>query len=270
MIITKYTVHNVPANLTLALVTDFHEGKPDEVLSVLNTIAPDVIAIAGDTFERRDTKEETNKRSARRLSLPQRLIQSALFYIDDLLEFFFGRPEQQPPEEVYRFLSSLSTIKNCNGIPARVYLSRGNHEWEFTEQDFDVLKKSGITYLDNSDVQDSSGIYFGGLPSVPDEEWLDRFHNKSGYKILLSHHPEYYKRYLKMRNIDLILSGHAHGGQIRVFGRGVLAPGQGVLPKYHHGFYDNRLIVSSGCTNTASAPRWGNPCEIVVIEMRQG
>lgn len=64
-----------------------------------------------------------------------------------------------------------------------------------------------------------------------------------------------------------MLSGHAHGGQIRILGRGVFSPGQGLFPKYTKGIYEGRLVVSAGCSNTASIPRWGNPCEVVAIRL---
>ena len=66
-------------------------------------------------------------------------------------------------------------------------------------------------------------------------------------------------------SIHLFLSGHCHGGQIRVCGRGIFAPGQGLFPRYHHGVYEGRLVVSAGCSNTASIPRWGNEPEVVVV-----
>jgi predicted MPP superfamily phosphohydrolase len=78
---------------------------------------------------------------------------------------------------------------------------------------------------------------------------------------------EFYDKYLKDTDIDLILSGHVHGGQMRVLGKGIFSPGQGLFPKYFHGFHDNRLIVSAGTSNTVSLPRWGNPCEVVIINL---
>jgi predicted MPP superfamily phosphohydrolase len=101
----------------------------------------------------------------------------------------------------------------------------------------------------------------------PDIRWIDRYIQEEGFKILLCHHPEYYNRYLKEKNIGLILSGHAHGGQIRIFGRGLYAPGQGVLPKHDGGVFENRLVVGRGLANTAFFPRFFNPCEIVTVDL---
>lgn len=98
----------------------------------------------------------------------------------------------------------------------------------------------------------------------PETEWLDDFAAQPGWKMCLSHHPEYLP--LIPSSIDLILSGHAHGGQWRFFGHGVWSPGQGWWPKWTRGVYENRLVVSAGLSNTTWVPRIWNPTEVVYIE----
>jgi predicted MPP superfamily phosphohydrolase len=120
-------------------------------------------------------------------------------------------------------------------------------------------------------------IRFGASSAAEDEEDLSKvyvrldmfegFPSSEKFSILLCHHPEYYPKYLKDKNIDLILSGHAHGGQIRLFGRGLFAPGQGILPKYDGGAFDNRLVVGRGLANTAFVPRFFNRREIVCVDI---
>ena len=122
------------------------------------------------------------------------------------------------------------------------------------------------------------GIAFGGLTSglsnddhKPDIKWIDDFCSVDGPKILLCHHPEYYEQYLKNKNIDLIVSGHAHGGQWRIFGRGVFAPGQGLFPKYTSGLHDGRFIISRGCSNSTRpipVPRFFNPKEVLEVHIK--
>lgn len=165
-----------------------------------------------------------------------------------------------------------------------------------------LLDETGATVIDNSWVE-KDGLEIGGLTSAivtnyqefrerrggdqfpngaryphwerrrggslkPETAWLEEFETASGYKVLLCHHPEYYDPYLKARDIDLIFSGHAHGGQMRLFGHGLYAPGQGWVPKYTRGVYDGRLVVSAGLANTASpVPRIFNPTEIVYLEL---
>ena len=162
------------------------------------------------------------------------------------------------------------------------FCSIGNHEMKL---DFDInpmIRDSKATLLDNEFAQ-FYGLKIGGLTTGyehgekqgrnkrtprPNVEFVERFAKESGYKILLSHHPEYYERYLKDKNVDLILSGHAHGGQWRIFDRGVFAPGQGVFPKYTSGMYDEKLIVSRGLGNPHPIPRINNSNEIIVLNFK--
>jgi hypothetical protein len=94
---------------------------------------------------------------------------------------------------------------------------------------------------------------------------LPEFQAEDGCRILLCHRPEDYFHHLRDTNADLVLSGHAHGGQIRLCGRGLFAPGQGIFPQYTKGIVDQRMIISAGVSNRVPIPRWNNPCEIVRV-----
>ena len=105
---------------------------------------------------------------------------------------------------------------------------------------------------------------------VPLYKLSDEMEKLPGFRILLSHHPEYHPRYLADRQIHLTVSGHAHGGQWRIGSRGVYAPGQGLFPKYVGGLYpigNGTLCVSRGMRNTVRIPRFFNPCEIVILDL---
>ena len=143
----------------------------------------------------------------------------------------------------------------------------------FSPDELDLIFDSGATVLDDAFVLED-GIAFGGLTSgfinqgrKPDIDWLDEFCALDCPKILLCHHPEYYKKYLKNRDIDLIVSGHAHGGQWRFFGRGLFAPGQGIFPRYTSGVHDGRLVVSRGLKTGGKIPRIFNEPEIVFLKI---
>ncbi len=100
---------------------------------------------------------------------------------------------------------------------------------------------------------------------------------KDGFKILLSHHPEYYPAYIKNTDIQLILSGHAHGGQWRFppLLNGVYASGQGIFPKYTAGEYymnGTEMVVSKGLERRLRelfAPRIFNRPELTLITVGQ-
>ena len=74
-------------------------------------------------------------------------------------------------------------------------------------------------------------------------------------------------KYLRSRTVDLVVAGHAHGGQIRLAGRGVFSPGQGLFPRYTYGVVDGRMVMSAGAGNPVHLPRWGNPCEVLRITL---
>ena len=154
---------------------------------------------------------------------------------------------------------------------APTYMSLGNHEIKYPVLSKEDLERTGAVILVNDFVDlDFSGdtIRVGGQLPYGEYDWINDFEKTDSFKICLSHHPETYKSVLIQKDIDLILSGHAHGGQIRMFNHGVLAPNQGLFPKYTHGFHDGKLIVGTGISNTGGiVPRWGNPKEVLVIKI---
>ncbi len=92
------------------------------------------------------------------------------------------------------------------------------------------------------------------------------------YTILLSHRPEKMGAYRCFPG-DLVVCGHAHGGQWRLWGArgGVYAPGQGLFPRYAGGLYPREqgfLLVSCGlCYKYPKIPRFGNPPELVILNL---
>lgn len=167
----------------------------------------------------------------------------------------------------FEFLEGLPSGEKC-------FVCLGNHDSCFPGEIRKEITVRGATLLDNSHV-DFRGIRLGSLTSgefympemKPDLAWLEEFSRLEGFKLLLCHRPEYFKKYIKSLPVDLTVSGHAHGGQWRVFGRGIFAPGQGVFPKYTSGMYENRLIVGRGLGNPHIIPRINNPPEILVIDI---
>ena len=181
--------------------------------------------------------------------------------------------------------NSIKCEKGLNFLRASAWLaptfcSIGNHDRHLGAKLAKAVGETGAVLLDDSFVS-FRGITIGGLSSgygdcskrqeitpPPETEWLDGFCRESGYRLLLCHHPEYYDSIVKPLPIDLTVSGHAHGGQWRFFGRGVFAPGQGIFPKYTAGLYDGgRLLVGRGLGNPYPIPRIFNPPEIIVITL---
>ena len=90
------------------------------------------------------------------------------------------------------------------------------------------------------------------------------------YIVLLSYRPETFDAYVA-KNIDLVLSGHAHGGQFRIpIIGGLIAPNQGFFPKYDAGMYCEKsttMIVSRGIGNSIITLRLNNRPKIVCVEL---
>ena len=199
---------------------------------------------------------------------------------DDVLEEF-GRCDAVlvPGDLVDRHRrNNTNAMRFLETVPdyAPVFYSIGNHERKFREREayLQAVRRSRVTLLDNSCIR-FHGVCIGGLTSTkgaPDADFLERFEKEEGYRLLLCHHPEKYRDYVAGRDIDLTLCGHAHGGQIQLFGRGLYAPGQGLFPKLTHGLYDGgKMLVSRGMTNGAKPriPRINNPCELIIVNLER-
>ncbi|MBE0600370.1 MAG: metallophosphoesterase [Firmicutes bacterium] len=150
------------------------------------------------------------------------------------------------------------------------FVGVGNHEMRLKSypEFADLVERTGATLLFNSYTRFGElaiGCWYRpercGQPDM-----LEAFQAEAGCRILMSHRPEDYFRSLRDKDVDLVLSGHAHGGQWRVFGRGVFAPGQGLFPRYTRGIVGN-MIISAGAGGNAPAPRINNPKEILRIEL---
>ncbi|WP_243114016.1 metallophosphoesterase [Butyrivibrio sp. XB500-5] len=163
----------------------------------------------------------------------------------------------------------------------------GNHEfWSKRENETkEYLKSMGVTVLEgNASTIEIKGnkIDICGVDDptyMKNDEWrsqLTKASEKSDpehYRILLSHRPEKVDVYREY-DFDLVVSGHAHGGQwtIPFLHRGIAAPNQGLLPKYVDGRYDlgngTEMIVSRGLARERMPyPRFFNHPEVVLIDI---
>lgn len=110
----------------------------------------------------------------------------------------------------------------------------------------------------------------GGVPAMTAAKLKELLEEENTYSILLSHRPELFETYAAS-GIDLVLSGHAHGGQFRLpFIGGLIAPNQGLFPKYDAGLYtegNTNMVVSRGLGNSVIPVRFNNRPEIVLIEL---
>ena len=203
--------------MKIALITDLHEYDPEYVLQVLAGEKPDMICAAGDILERhiRDGYEQQGEDPDEGdMSIFSRIFIRGLTRI----KHAFYPDMEHPSEEFARYVNSENSyrfFREASKI-AQVFYSPGNHERYYTDQDRQVIRETGIVFLDNSEAA-WKGIRVGGLSSTPDMDWLQEYNKRPGYKLLLCHHPEFYDKYLKDTDIDLILDW-------RLLGYGLLEP----------------------------------------------
>lgn len=247
---TRYTVssQNLPKSFdgfTIVQVSDLHNDEFGEgnceLLDAIKAAKPDIIVITGD------------------------LIDSYNMDID----------------VARSFIDEAMTI-------APVYYTTGNHEYRFpiTFEKFEkYMISAGVNVLRDKTAAIELGgetitiagvddPFFSGIEKYGETEYfahkLRGLIADEGLTLLLSHRPEIFETYCEI-GFDLVLSGHAHGGQIRlpVIG-GILAPNQGFFPQYEDGICESgntTLIISRGLGNSSFPLRVNNPPELVVVTL---
>lgn len=163
---------------------------------------------------------------------------------------------------------------------APVYCVTGNHENRLSDEQraqfLDAFRQIGVQVLENQAVSitrsgarlDLIGLDDGSLTDSTLPALCDAL-SPGVFRVLLAHQPQYFDFYA--RYADLTLSGHAHGGQIRLPGLGGLfAPGQGFFPQYTSGVHEKNgrhLIISRGLGNSLFPLRLFNRPELVCITL---
>lgn len=236
-------------SFTIAQVSDLHNaefgGGNRELLAILEEAEPDLIAITGDLIDSRRTDPAP-----------------ALAFLEGAVEL------------------------------APVCYVTGNHEFRAYDAYQDLksqMEELGVIVLENeSMVLEEVPLRVIGLddpsfgvrsdPSATPEQILQgaltALAPQAGEEdlrtVLLAHRPEYVELYAQ-HGADLVLSGHAHGGQVRLPGVGGLyAPGQGFLPAYTSGLYqigETSLVVSRGLGNSLFPLRVNNRPEVMLVKL---
>jgi len=171
-----------------------------------------------------------------------------------------------------------------------IYYSKGNHEYwsRDIEGIVELMEDYGVTVLADSYAfitVKGNRLLIAGADDPAKERYQDEnydmntamgkafghFEEGAPYKMLLAHRPERFDEYAKYA-FDLVVSGHAHGGQARIplLLNGLYAPNQGFFPKLAGGQYEENgttMIVSRGLSVFPHMPRIFNPPELVVIDI---
>ncbi len=229
------------ASLKIAVASDLHGKSGEETLRLLEAERPELLLIPGDLMEDKELADE----HAPGFAFLRACASLAPTYYSlgnhEIACYHKGNPFRHPtpimPDEAAR-----ARIRATGAILLdNAYVTVGN------------LTICGLT----------SGI--NGRENKPDPGVLSSFASAPGFRILLCHHPEYYIPYVKETGVELTVSGHAHGGHWRVFGRGIYAPGQGLLPKYTSGMPEPGWVISRGIGDHTRIPRFCNRRELLML-----
>lgn len=179
------------------------------------------------------------------------------------------------------------------GQIAPVYVSLGNHELGYmkyfeNKNLIDQMEQSGVVVLDKKYVDieiNGQEVRLGGIygyvlapngKESQEQRFMEDFQNTNRFKILLSHIPQGLLLWKSMEHwdIDLVFSGHVHGGQIRIpFIGGLYDQEEGYFPTYTRGMFEcgnGTMILSAGLGSSRGVPRVNNLPELVVCEVEKG
>lgn len=244
--VRSYTVESgkVTAPVRLTVLTDLHAcayGEDQrELLDAVAAQAPDLVLLVGDIVD-----DEPRMPEARALETVAALAEGwPVYYVTGNHEFWSGRPEEIKAE----------------------------------------IRAAGAVVLEGQTLPVTAAgqpLLIAGVddPAAGEEEWRAQLSRAAAgldgaaFSVLLSHRPERAEEYAGL-GFDLVLAGHAHGGQWRIPGliNGLIAPNQGLFPKYAGGMYDlgggTAMIVSRGLARESTrVPRLYNPPELVVVDV---
>ncbi|NLA43642.1 metallophosphoesterase [Candidatus Saccharibacteria bacterium] len=246
--VQRYTVvtDKIEGTIRVVMVSDLHSAtfgeNEEDLIRAIKREGPDVVVFVGDMCDNWETRECA--------------------------------------EDIFR---EITPLYPC-------YYVTGNHEyWTgrsaeivalFERYDLTVLMGESDLFTVNGQTIRLCGIADAAAPGYTEngrttEQQLEELAatlSADMFTLLLAHRPEFFEAYTKY-DFDLVLSGHAHGGQIRIPGliNGLYAPNQGWFPKYAGGRYEGNgtvMIVGRGLANNGGAvPRIFNPPELVVVDI---
>lgn len=230
----------------IAQVSDLHNaefgGGNQRLLDMLREAEPDMIAITGDLIDSRKTN------IAVALAFAEEAVRIAPCY------YVSGNHEARVPE--YRELKA--------GLEAAgvTVLDDARVEIEISGKSITIIGVNDPSFLAD---------YLTSDAAVMDRKLSELSSEDASFTILLSHRPELFDTYAA-HDMDLVLTGHAHGGQFRLpLIGGLIAPNQGLFPKYDNGLYsegNTNMIVSRGLGNSIIPFRFNNRPEVVLIELK--
>ena len=231
----------------IAHVSDLHNvqlGKDNEkLLSMLRDADPDMIAITGDLIDSRNTNTDIA------LQFVQEAVKIAPCY------YVAGNHEAR--------IDAYGELKDGLMSAGVIVLEDASVEI--------CANGESITLIGLNDPSFQTDYLHGDAETVTDSKLSQLCADGDDFKILLSHRPELFHIYANY-DLDFVLSGHAHGGQIRIpFIGGIIAPNQGFFPEFDAGIYtdgNTSMLVSRGIGNSLFPFRINNRPEVILVELK--
>lgn len=255
--VVRYDIHadGFDHPVRIAFVTDLHscaygDGQR-ELLDAIDAQRPDIVLLGGDIFDHRLPEDNANA------FLEQIGSRYPCYAVNGNHEYLSGAAA---------FRRRMEKLEACG-------VKRLSGETVTLEINGETLRISGLDdpfawQNDRSFIEHSEGSFFRQLEDTAASA------DGGAFNVLLTHRPEYLDDYAQYA-YDLVLSGHAHGGQWRIPGiiNGLWAPNQGLFPAYAGGRYDSgalTMIVSRGLARESTwLPRFYNRPELVIIELSE-
>lgn len=228
----------------IAHLSDVHNKDwGDTLIEPIEVYNPDIIVITGDLID--SSTDDMNRTS----SLIQKLTRIA--------EVYFVSGNHEASSDLYNELEALLVDEGA------IVLKNKSIKYKRNNQEIRIVGIEDPSFISRSSMLKEQ-------EAVIENHLYELMFENNQYTLLLSHRPELFELYVQ-NDVNLVLSGHAHGGQFRFpFIGGLIAPNQGLFPAYTSGIYEEgktRMIVSRGLGNSIIPIRVNNRPEIIFIEL---
>lgn len=254
---TNYSIktNQINNSVNLVIVSDIHDNQLGEnnkdLISQINSLSPDVILVVGDIVnsDSKDSKIVTNL--MKQLCENYKVFYSLGNTDIDYMKRGTSNLEKELEDVGVTVLDNEYKDINLNGNKIRI---GGMYAYAFG--------LNGNNNVDKNTMEE--GVF----------DFLNDFQDTDNYKIMMAHRPDsfIFGNASKVRNIDLVVSGHTHGGQVVLpFVGGLYGGDQGWFPQYDKGLFDlNKIkfLITSGLgSGKQKLPRFNNPPEVVNLKI---
>lgn len=251
----KITTDQINKSLNVVIISDLHDNQlgenNEDLINQINSLSPDIILVVGDVLN------QDSKNSKIVTSLMKQLCKNHKVF------YSLGNTGIDYIES-----GTSDLLKELEDIGVTVL----DNEYKDVTVNENTIRIGGMySYAfglnDNNDVDKDTmeeGVY----------DFLNDFQNTNNYKIMMAHRPDsfIFGNASEVWDIDLVVSGHNHGGQVVLpFVGGLYGGNQGWFPEYDKGFFDLnkiKILITSGLgSGKQKLPRFNNPPEIVNLHL---